>query len=498
MEAVVWEIQKLSNRLDRSLVELEQGTLDINQLNEMHTQVTSIFDDIRNSGVSKSDIAELNKLGLVDIEEKYFTQTKSHIGMDVALEAEGATNWLHVVIGAVVGAIVGVLVWFVGKFLLWLFSGRKKLKGKSKELKEKTKVKLTTPVTVKGNNKVLITLPNVKAIVNLGDDYLTGSAIKDLVEVASTQLKAIEDKIKSYQSDGVMQDELDKLLGKRSLDNKDDEVAYRNSLMTSEISEELVKSTYKDLVKIMGSKLESVEVPSDISSVHAKGTPIYQLHQVARFKGSDIFASELLNETRVELNMEPDHYKTGVDESTQKDLEGRLKALDKFSKETGKLSSAKGSLKDREFADARVKGFMNGKYVKQYINHQVTYPVQYVNTLIGKVLTNLLKAHMQLTQLQAIVTSKVVSVLGTSEIQSVIKVIDKADIPEDTKTKLKGKLEDSAGKATMDAIDGVADVVSELTKLNVPEIEKSSKLYDITSGKLGMSNDDLFNLILSS
>lgn len=498
MEAVVWEIQKLSNRLDRNLVEIEQGTMDISQLSEMHNQVTDIFKGIHQGGVSKADIVELNKLGLVDVEEKYFTQTKSHIGMDVALEAEGATNWLHVVIGAVVGAIVGVLVWFVGKFLLWLFSGRKKLKGKSKELKDKTKVNLSEPLAIKGDNKVLTSLPNVKAIVNLGDDYLTGTAIKDLVEVSTKQLKAVEDKIKSYQSGDTMQGELDKLLGKRSLSNKEDEVAYRNSLMNSDISAELVNSTYNELAKIMGSKLEAVEVPNDISSVHAKGTPIYKLHQVARFKGSDIFAPELLKSTKITIQTDDKHYDTGVDESTQNDLESRLKALEKFSKETGKLSSAKGSLKDREFADARVKGFMNGKYVKQYINHQVTYPVQYVNTLIGKVITSLLKGHMQLAQLQAVVVSKMVGVLGTAEVQVITKVIDKADIPDDTKADLKGKLVESANKSTMDALDGVAEVVAELVKLNVPEIEKSSKLYDITSGKLGMSNDDLFNLILSS
>ena len=99
---------------------LEEKDVNVADLCLAHERVAKLFSDIRRYGVSSGDIATLNKLGLCSAEEQYFTETRSMVGLDVALESEGG-GILDAVVGVVIAAVAAVLAFIVVKVLGWLF-----------------------------------------------------------------------------------------------------------------------------------------------------------------------------------------------------------------------------------------------------------------------------------------------------------------------------------------------------------------------------------------
>lgn len=435
MEKILEEINELHVAIESELKALADDTLELRELEQTHLKVERLFDTIRQEGICRKDIAALNELGLIEAEEKYYSEVRSSIGMGVALEAEGRANWMTIVLGGIIAALVALLAFIVGKFIGYFFGSSAALSSAGGKADSKTPVKLSnTKETVKidlaktkGSSKSGDL--DVVALHTLGDKFLTGESLITLYEAAKVATKDLKETIGELSNSGELQDRLNKLVGDADLTNKDVLEKLSKDMPLSNITIDLVKSTYDIMQQVMGENLTSVSTSDRNGESLKEGTIMARSQQVCNYRASEIFSSKLTAKTEIELILDDGHVKAGVEEKDFKSLEGELKGLKKYQKEfkSGKLDLFSNSVKG-QFGPATLGSKSTKFYIRKYLNYQVVYPAQYINTLVGKCLTTLMKAHLKYASIQVKVKNNAAKTFFFGDIAKIVTMVknDKA------------------------------------------------------------------------
>lgn len=506
MDEILLEINTAGEELTTALNKFEQDEMSLSDLDELHHKLGGIFDTIKLHGVNRSDIQVLNKLGLIEVEEKYYSDIRSAIGMDVALEAEGSTNWLSLVIGAVMAAMVAVLAFFAGKLLGWLLDSTDSLSGSSSKSQSKTKVKIT-----KGAKRLKLDLSKVAknkgtnsghldvvALANLGDDYLKGDKLKELFDSSTDAVKEVNSVIDSYTNGG-LQSELDSLVNGRDLTNRANRETVLGELKPSNVTIDLVKATYPILFEVMGDVIDKEPALDRDGNDLPSGSIMAKSQRVCNFKGTDIFSSKLVTKTEIDLIMNPEELDSKLDEGDVKSLTKLVETLEaKYGSSVSGKGRVSGELNKRGFSDVSIGNKSTDIIVRNYINYQVTYPIKYVNTVVSKVLAGLLKAHVRYRAIQAKFQSQYGKIFFDEQLLKIINIIEGTNLEDSAKKKLINELGNVRGEEIDKASEIIAKVLNDLIKLgdDVKGKLESIEFYKRANGNLNKRGSELTEVLL--
>lgn len=498
MIEIIEEIEEFAVEMSSALAKFEKDELSLETLTGIHTQVENLFDTIRMNGVCRADIEVLNKLGLLEEEAKYYSVSRTLIGSDVALEAEGAADYMTIVIGVVFMALIGILSFFVGKLLAWIFSSTSKLSGASGSAQSGTKVKVT-----KGAEPLPVDLlrmgkgkgyGNVVALHALGDDYLMGKNLRVLFEAAEDGLKELYDRSVDLSTKTGVADELSKIIGELDISSVTDKPEINKLLVPSNLTTDLVKSTYAIIEEVCGEHLDKTVAkaatgdPLERNSIAAKSQRVAGL-------GGELYASKLTKDQNISLRMDPTDLDTKISESEQKTLEAEVK---KFEAQTKGQSNAQGNSKRTlKLLNANAKSKDAKDTVKRYINYQLTFPAQYITKLVSHVLGGLLKSHVAYRALQVKFQKQYSNVFHEAELVKILKIIDSAVKDDNVASALKADIGKTRGEEITKSAEIIAEVLAKLEKLG-GEVTKQLdgvKFYQKAKGKLNLRSDKLTSIL---
>lgn len=497
MEVILEEIMTLSEEITTGLTNYSNDNCSLADLEGIHRQVESLFNTIRLDGVCREDMNTLNQLGLTEVESKYYSEVRSFIGSDVALEAESRAGWMTLVVGGILAALVALLSFFLGKFLGWMFASKTSLQTSSDKAQKGSKVRITNraqamDVDISRFGKKGKGYTNVIALHNLGDDFTKGSAIQELFNAASQALADLNARLALYKTSGEMQGELLKIVNGRDLTQKVVVDAIAAELKPSDITESLVKDTYPIMIKVMGDKLSNVNTADRNGDEVSPSSIMGKSQQVCNYRGTEIFSDHLSKKTKLELIIDPNQLDAGITQKEADRLKGDVDKLKKYQEAIGKGGSSE-ALKKRGLVTASLGVKGTDFLVKKYANYQISYPAQYLNTLVGKVISGLMKAHIEYRHLQNKFHKNYGEIFYEAEMVKVISAIEASTLPEGEKNKLIVKVGETRGKDIEESAEIIAGILADLEKESQEVKDKLSKIkfYQRAKGHLSAKGADL-------
>lgn len=483
MEKILAEIEELQQSLTLELSNLEKDQLTLAGLEQAHLRVESLFNTIRNEGVCKSDVTALSELGLLSAETQYYTEIRTTIGQAAALEAEGRGGFMSIVVGGILAALVAVLAFVVGKLIGFIFGGTKKLDEVSKKSQENTAVRVrkgAAPIlfdfeAMKAKLKTKTGYDDVIALHNLGPKYLEGDEIARLYKVAEEKLADLTDVIGNLKTDGRLQEELDKLTKGKSLSTKSEIEEFSKNLPLSDILVDLVKQTYMPIREIMYEHIVNNQAVDRNNEALDESTIMGRSQRVCNYRGTELFTQRLTERKKINFVLDPNNLNPGVEENDFKALEKELKKLSAYQKQISTKSADK-DIKALGFGGGTLGSKDTNFIVRKYVNYQVVYPAQYLNVLIGKVISGLLKAHLNYKKTQTKIQSQASKVFFKGEIDNLSKVINGSKATAEQKVSLIKELKKIDGVQIEEACNIVANVISELYKAD-PDSKPPAKFH---------------------
>lgn len=497
MEIILEEILTLADDITGEMTNFCNDTCSLTDLEDIHRRVETLFNTIRIDGVCRADMETLNQLGLTEVETKYYSEVRSYIGSDVALEAEVRGDWTTIVLGGVLAALVALLSFFLGKFLGWMFASSTTLDSSSSKAQKGTKVRLTNraedmEVDISRFGKKGKGYSNVIALHNLGSDFTEGKAIQELFDAAGSALAELNSKLAMYKTSGELQGELLKIVNGRDLNQKAVVDAIAGEMKPSSITDDLVKDTYPTLIKVMGERLADVSTADRNGDSLAPGTIMAKSQQVCNFRGTEIFSKGLTAKTKIELIIDPNKLNSGITQKEADSLKGDVDKLKKYQEAMGKGGSGK-ELQKRGLVTASLGVKGTDFLIKKYANYQISYPAQYLNTLVGKVISGLMKAHVEYRHLQNKFHKNYGEIFYEAEMVKLITAIEATSLPTDDKNKLIVKVGETRGKDITESAEIIASILIDLEKEGQEVKDKLAKIkfYQRTKGSLTSKGSDL-------
>lgn len=479
-----------------ALAEFEADLLKDNATAEdlelLHLRVSNLMTTIRTEGVCRNDIGILNELGFIEAEEKYFSEYRTTIGADVALEAEGKTDWKSMVLAGVLTALTALLSFIVGKFLGWLFASRESLSDGSRGAQQRTEVNITKNTSVKSIEvetikKMTGSYQNVIALHKLGNEYLDGAVIKKLNDAASDAVKELTARIDGFEATK----EIEKIIGDKPVQEVDRQKS--EYFKVSPITEDLIKSTYDHLVKIMGKRLTGIEVKTVTDdSISDKGNMKLRSGQVGQFRGNEIFSEDLIKGVKsIEIILDKNSLDPGLSQAEQKELESEQKKLESVIKKHAKTADAPGWFTGKD-KRARI------SVVNYYRNQQIVYPAQYINTLY-RVILALSKAVMVYQTVQVKMQVEASKLFSKAQIEKIGKLVGQSAMSDGDKRANKDALKDLASADIEEAIKTLGKVLTALeadTKITKDNLKNIRYYTTVGKDKLGkITADELYSVI---
>lgn len=522
-EELLLDIYAMNNELQEASDLLAKGVLNVDQLEMAHNHITNLFKEIRQFGVSRNDMETLNSLGLTDVETQYYTEMRSMCGLDVALEAEGSTDWLTIVLGGILAALTAVIAFFIGKLLKWIFgsstsankaSSGAESKSVAKIGKDAPLVKIALDKNSKfGDGRGYLDLV---AITKLGDDYLNGKVAGVLLDSVETALTGINANVGAMmrtggaEAEALIQTSCDKAKLAEFVKNasRENASAVIESVGVSSITENLVKETFSYVSAMSADNLAKT------TAVDANGNPLSNQksvnaasQQVCKLRAdSDFFSDKLTQAPTLTMTLDMSAIDFTDVEKRRAGLEKRLKMLENLGANKRREKNDMGMVSKLGLADFfQVTDYKKQKQrvraaegiIRRVVNTEIVYPTQYVLSLTNVVAKRLLQTMVKYKNVQAKLNVRWGGMFYQSELDKIKASVVKAKLSKDVTDQIDDYLLSIRGADVKEAfitLNAIAKLIKDskpavLNDMTTIKYYRQYKEYDLGA----FAADDLYS-----